>query len=501
VPPGDICTGNNTNTTHQKKPIMKLIDPMDFSNDPLLSNIQGNILKGHGRDYTTHIFLQFKKGQEKTASAWIGIYLAEKVTSFKKQLWERERFKRNRVPGGVFTGFFITATGYKYLGKEVEKHLNVKAFLDGMKKRLDITCDPDPKHWEKGFQGETHAMVLLADDDVARMELAAREIVDLSEDFADVIAVEYGNVIRNDNGDGIEHFGYVDGISQPLFLREEVDEWMKFHSADPKAGNDDPAKPKFNPTADSDLVLIKDPYTEEPDSFGSYFVFRKLEQNVKGFKKAEEDLGLGELGGAYLVGRFEDGSPVVLTDDEGVIGAGNYNNFNYGNTPAGMEASASRCPYFAHIRKTNPRDNKIAGDKKIPPVMARRGIPFGQREKKTAIAPCKEVFPEEGVGLLFMSYQRSIEDQFEVIQHSMANDPDFPNPLPGALNSGVDAIIGQIKDQHPATHHYQFPVEYGKPELTGKLPFTQFVTMKGGEYFFTPSIPFLKSLKPSFVNQ
>ncbi len=44
------------------------------------------------------------------------------------------------------------------------------------------------------------------------------------------MAIEYGSIIRNANKDGIEHFGYVDGISQPLFLKEEVDEWMKFHN-------------------------------------------------------------------------------------------------------------------------------------------------------------------------------------------------------------------------------------------------------------------------------
>ncbi len=33
-------------------------------------------------------------------------------------------------------------------------------------------------------------------------------------------------------------------------------------------------------------------------------------------------------------GRFEDGSPVVLTNDEGVIGAGSHNNFNYDKDPS-----------------------------------------------------------------------------------------------------------------------------------------------------------------------
>ena len=29
-----------------------------------LENLQGNILQGHGRDRSVHIFLQFKSGQE-----------------------------------------------------------------------------------------------------------------------------------------------------------------------------------------------------------------------------------------------------------------------------------------------------------------------------------------------------------------------------------------------------------------------------------------------------
>lgn len=466
------------------------IDPMDFSNDPLLANTQGNILKGHGRDHTTHIFLRFEETQRNTVRAWIGIYMAEKATSFKTQLRERERFKRNRVPGGLFTGFFLTAAGYKYLGfKDVGDKFEDEAFKAGMKNRLTETNDPKPGDWEKGFQEDIHAMVLLADDDVARMELAAKEIVALTSRFATITAVEYGNVIRNDNGDGIEHFGYVDGISQPLFLKDEIDAYMAFHNIDLKE-EEAKGKLKFNPAADKDLVLIKDPYVDNAHAFGSYFVFRKLEQNVKGFKEKEEGLGLGELGGAYLVGRFEDGSPVVLTDDEGVIGAGSYNNFDYHNDPSG-----GRCPHFAHIRKTNPRNNILAGNP-VAPVMARRGIPFGHRKENTGIAPCQEEFPEKGVGLLFMSYQRSIEHQFEFIQGKMANERTFP----ANENTGVDAIIGQVAGQESANHTYKFPVDYGGRQLTDPLPFSQFVTMKGGEYFFTPSIPFLRSLKPDKEN-
>ena len=213
------------------------IDPMDFSNDPLLAKMQGNILKGHGRDYTTHIILRFKEKRAATAKAWIGIYLAEKVTSFKTQLRERERFKRNRVPGGLFTAFFLSAEGYRYLGYD-DGVFGDEAFKEGMKNRLGENNDPRPDKWEHAYQEEIHAMVLLAEDDVPRLELATKEIMELTHDFATVIAVECGNVIRNENGDGIEHFGYVDGVSQPLFLKDEIDEYMEFHNVDVKNGKE-----------------------------------------------------------------------------------------------------------------------------------------------------------------------------------------------------------------------------------------------------------------------
>lgn len=460
---------------------MKLIDPMDFSLDPFLANMQGNILKGHGRDHTTHLFLHFDKGREETVREWIKV-LSGDLTSLKKQLRDRELYKRNNIKDGLFTAFFLTAAGYKYLGfTDVETKFTDDAFKKGMKERLAVNNDPAVEQWEKGFRQEIHAMILLADDEKNRMAIRAKNILETIDEFCTVTNVEYGNVIRNADGEGIEHFGYVDGISQPLFLKDEVDAWMKFH-------NTDPGKACFDPTADSELVLIKDPYVNGPEAYGSYFVFRKLEQNVKGFKEAEEKLDMGELAGAWLVGRFEDGSPVVLTDDEGMIGAGNYNNYNYNNDPSG-----GRCPYFAHTRKTNPRKDVSPGDDHKSHIMARRGIPFGHRNVDTALKPCDLQLPEGGVGLLFMSYQRSIQNQFEFIQSKWANSPGFPS----GPNPGVDAIIGQVAGQHPATHIYQFPLEYGSDKLTDPpLTFSQFVTMKGGEYFFAPSISFLRSLAP-----
>ncbi len=50
---------------------MKLIDPMDFSINPTLVAMQGNILKGHGREHTTHIFIRFDKDKIKATKKWI----------------------------------------------------------------------------------------------------------------------------------------------------------------------------------------------------------------------------------------------------------------------------------------------------------------------------------------------------------------------------------------------------------------------------------------------
>ena len=70
-----------------------------------LESLQGNILQGHGRDRSVHIFLQFKIGQENKVKDWIR-NLAEGITSAQQQLEESERYRWDKTPGCTFMSFF-----------------------------------------------------------------------------------------------------------------------------------------------------------------------------------------------------------------------------------------------------------------------------------------------------------------------------------------------------------------------------------------------------------
>jgi len=287
-------------------------------------------------------------------------------------------------------------------------------------------------------------------------------------------------VLRNKNGDGIEHFGFVDGLSQPLFLQ-----------ADRDAAS---ARDQFNhwdPSAPLSLALLRDPYMAQDDCFGSYLVFRKLEQNVRRFTRHEKILGLlgltetdAERAGAMIVGRFRDGTPVTLSPVAGMPNPMT-NNFDYTRDKAAMQ-----CPYQAHIRKTNPRGEGGGNlDDQRGHRIARRGIPYGARQVEPKDEPSIDQMPTAGVGLLFMCFQASIVNQFKFIQSTWANSSIS---IETGLREGFDPVIGQQQGGgNPGRQRW--PLEWGKPP-TMPFDFGGFVTMKGGEFFFAPSIPFLKNL-------
>jgi Dyp-type peroxidase family len=330
-------------------------------------------------------------------------------------------------------------------------------------------------------------MVLLAHDSAGEVTAARRALATMLPAGVVLVGEETGLGMRSllSKGQGIEHFGYVDGRSQPLMLQEDITAEREQQDG----------TSVWNPAFGLDAALVRDPAGADARSFGSYFVFRKLEQNVRGFKETEARLAKAlkltgedeERAGAMIVGRFEDGTPVVLQKEDGA-NAPVPNNFDYRD-----DVSGAKCPFHSHIRKTNPRGESVGGGVTLAQerahLMARRGITYGVRDKhpNTPDLPTSEM-PSGGVGLLFMAYQRDIGNQFEFTQATWANNLDFLKAQP---RTGIDPVIGQGPKGGQAC-----PLGWGGDEHAPRkaFDFRGFVTMKGGEYFFAPSISGLKRL-------
>jgi len=494
--------------------ITEVVTPFDkFEYEALLDEIQGNILKPHGRNHAVHLFLKFTCGAD-SAKEWIGNFTHKYVTSALSQAEQAKQHRQNEGEGKLFGNFFLTRAGYMYLGYEYSQLPNEDPFRRGMKDgNIQSELGDDVGQWEVGFKEEIHALVLLAGDKIvgARTEevklkerkswdilrkrpaLLARKVEKIKQELAAssiaaVVHEDIGYVLRNpDTGAEMEHFGFRDGVSQPLFMKRDIDREREHSDFS-----------KWDPRAPLSLVLFKDPLGTYDHSYGSFLVYRKLEQNVKGWNKdvvcnLAEKLKLSDkpaLAGAYTMGRFQDGTPVVIQDTPSEQRP-EENNFNYKD-----DKDALKCPFHAHTRKVNPRgDTEREGfeesDLEIEKMhrIVRRGINYGPLPKEE---------PETGAGLLFLCFQASIENQFNFMQISWANEPNFVK-----RDVGTDVVIGVEKKENNSdgkldfvTETYQWPTNWGESGQT-EADFTHWVTMRGGEYFFAPSMSFLKSFAPA----
>ncbi len=173
------------------------------------------------------------------------------------------------------------------------------------------------------------------------------------------------------------HFGYTDGISQPDIRWDD--------DTDPGTGQVDfrhfllgystdeyPSAPASGPAAD----LARD---------STYGVFRWLYQDVAAFNLFLSTEGprlfpelppadAEELLAAKMMGRWRDGTPLVLSPERPDPQLAASNDFGY----ATQDPDGVRCPFSAHIRIVNPRDTPL--DPIVVdgvPRTLRRGMPYG----------------------------------------------------------------------------------------------------------------------------
>jgi Dyp-type peroxidase family len=537
--------------------------PVDFRSQeyaPMFRELQGNIVKGHGRDHAVSIFLELTEGAG--LGPWLSRLAADCVTSAFDQLAQTEQYKQFGIPGALFGNLMLTRRGYEKLGfrdrlpawfrdvPDVPPRSRVDVtFLGGMKAAAEALDDEPPdgsEPLETAYREETiDAMLLLADDSETFLLRTVRDLITTieREGHARAVAVEIGSALRTDSLEGIEHFGYVDGRSQPLFLKSDFRDLAADGSIDPGVTTekiDDKAWTResgrldtWNPFAPLSLVLREDPAVAGDAAFGSYYVFRKLEQDVMRFSICEQQLAdaLGlrgadrERAGAMMVGRFRDGTPLVLRETDGFIPA-KANNFRYDELDQAGTRSRSeptdrlglKCPFQAHIRKVNPRQSvstlaqtadeiRNAHADELSHRIVRRGITYGSRTRSPNAFQALDDLPSENVGLLFACFQRSIAHQFAFMQKRWANSILFRIPG-GVFPTGLDPLIGQRRNR--PRHEERWRKEYGgtpgngEPEIlenhalstTHATPFRieRFVKFRGGEFFFAPSLRFFREL-------
>jgi Dyp-type peroxidase family len=304
-------------------------------------------------------------------------------------------------------------------------------------------------------------------------------------------------VVRPGAARGHEHFGWLDGVSQPAF--------------DPDVSTPFPGQNVVKPGL---FVVGADGSPGGRPQWmknGSFMVFRRLEQLVPEFEafinREATRLGLDSvLLGARMVGRWKSGAPLdttALQDDIALGGdpQGN-NNFDFGH-----DIAQRRCPFSAHIRKTNPRSD-LPRQALDPRRIIRAGIPFGPEVSDGEHSRGKT---SSARGLLFVCYQTSISQQFEFLQGSWANNADFisdgalhiarPSNPGQSVTVGIDPIIGQVRPGEAHTSDEPIP-NYPTGNVRSTLQFpvasdpdqlpTAFVVPKGGAYFFVPSIRALR---------
>jgi Dyp-type peroxidase family len=360
--------------------------------------------------------------------------------------------------------------------------------------------------------GIAHAVVIVYGDSIAECQAVLAEHRKLlGKDF---IAVIDSEPLEKDKQpeDRVfrEHFGFRDGISQPVIKGTQ-----RFGDGARERDIVEPGEfvlgyrnnlgyypPAIRVSAETDL---EDRLPEVIDggspfpSFtadngevrdfgrnGSFLVVRQIQQHVEAFdgftedtaRKIDEDYAhlshtvgsniTADWVAAKMMGRWRDGEALVLRPTpyrSKPLGPAELpsNDFTYAeDDPRGM-----RCPFGAHVRRANPRDGLHPDDITQQAIvnrhrLLRRGRPYETAQEK---------------GMMFTCLCGDLERQFEFVQQSWIASSSFHG-----LSGEIDPIIGW---QDPAkTGIFTIPTPAGPVTLP---QLDTFVTVRAGGYFFMPS--------------
>ncbi len=436
----------------------------------------------------------------------------------------------------------FTPRGLRRLGVPAETLARLpREFVEGMEARADLLGDlrsNHPVHWQRPRRHGLSAQEAAAAGPGSRIDLAEVDLVlqwrvlapaaaqddELgpkhplfaafqtlaSEPGLSVLAVEplrrqtLGRPRAGTVPGGapvVEHFGFVDGLSQPRFVGTAGDAAGEGLGARPRSRDELPLGELLlghpSERGDGDPALADDPLLAD----GSFLVIRKLRQFPERLQQrlAAESarlsregirLSVDELKGA-LMGRMPDGRPLVTPDGPGP------NDFDYRGDPQGLQ-----CPFQAHARRANPREGQpnahVPGGREPVPRLLRRGMSYGPDVTPDELAGRT---PARERGLFFMACNASIAEQFEVVQRWLAGgnatgvgsaqgDPLLGVPVLGERRTlrflredakGQQQLVRVFLDEEP------------DPRRAPAAP-QPFVQLAWGLYAFLPSLRALAAL-------
>jgi Dyp-type peroxidase family len=455
-----------------------------------LDDIQGHVLIGFGGGYHRLLGLRVQPSRLAEARAALTLWL-HRVTRADAMRERRERRRMAAMAGSASStdpslklALVFSAAGLSVFDAQ-DRPADAKFAAPAASLAADLRDEVDgqnvPVGWKVGHTEATtpHVLAIFASDVEEVVERGATELATSLSDAFDVIYRDSGVRIKDTRGNNREHFGFEDGISQPgprgidrtgapITPRHYPGEHpLSARYAAPGKPLVWPGQYVFGyasqrPDGDGAGPVMQGGVNAAGLKNGALLVFRRLRQDVAGFQAAMAALATditargyavdAQTMAAWCVGRWPDGTPLTLSPTAPLSSIANdpvlKNGFSF-DAPiaaAGLmvdgvdrqfpgapdDRPGLRCPFFAHIRKVNPRDSvtDLGGENlSVRTQILRRGVTYGP--------PWTGKEDNADRGLLFMAYMTSVQDQFMRLSQIWANSTNLPPP-----GHGIDPIIG-----------------------------------------------------------
>lgn len=453
-----------------------------------LDDIQGLVARGYG-NLPAACYLILRVDDGPAARAWLrGI--AGQVTP------------ASHKPDDRSLHIAFSAEGLRALGMDdATLRTFAREFMEGMTephRARHILNDRDesaPEKWRWGGKDTHIALLLFARDDAT----LAQQHAELRAGFSGVTETHLLDTYSFEGAK--EHFGFNDGIAQPIMEGlsrkgppENTIAAGEFVLGYPNGYGKLPLTPKVpearDPAGTLPRMRFEDGVHADLGRNGSYLVFRQLSQDVRAFWKfvdratcmadGKSDHDARTRMAAKMVGRWPSGAPLTLCPTADDPEQATRDDFGYRAT----DEHGHGCPIGSHIRRTNPRD-ALEGTPEDAVVVSnrhrilRRGRPYGAPVSRSLdVDEILNAEEEQGeVGLHFICLNTDISRQFEFVLHTWINNPKF-----GGLYSDADPIMGR-HDANGGTFTIQ-----GDPVRQRVTNLEKFVEVRGGEYFFLPGL-------------